>query len=175
MMEILQVQIKKREKFSTISSLVFTPKCTTNIPYFNKREVKDYIESFDITEEGVRKKLGKLNAEKSAGLHGHHPRVLKELQNQLVQPLKMIFTKSLDEGYLQPDWHEANAISLFKKEQKLKGTKSRPIHLTSVISKCFEALVRGAFIDHSTEMTCFLLYNMDSSEVDPVSCNQLQY
>ena len=39
--------------------------------------MKDYLELIDIIKKGVRKKLGKLNAAKSAGPDGHHWNVYK--------------------------------------------------------------------------------------------------
>ena len=110
--------------------------------------MKDYLELIDITKEGPRKKIGKLNEVKSAGPDDHHPRVLKGLQDQTLQPLKMTFTKSLDEGYVSEDWQEANVNPILKKGQKLKVANYRPVSLTSFICKVLELLVRDAAINH---------------------------
>ena len=69
---------------------MFTKEETTNIPHFEERQVQDYQETVNITEEGVKKKLVKLNASKLAGPDDHHQGVLKEVQDQVVQHQKMI-------------------------------------------------------------------------------------
>ena len=65
--------------------------------------------------KGIRKELSKLNTSKSAGPDGYHPRILKKIQDEIVKPLKMMFEKSLDVGYLPEDLWEANFTSMFKK------------------------------------------------------------
>ena len=63
----------------------------------------------------MSKWLAALYPNKSPGPDRFHPRILKELAQELVQSLAVIFQKSLHEGVLPVDWKEAQVISLFKK------------------------------------------------------------
>ena len=101
---------------------MFTKTDTKNISHLEERQVQECLETIDITEEGVKKKLAKLNASKSAGPDGHHLRVVKEFKTKYFTPLKLIFTKSLEEGYLPQNWWEANVTPVFKRDQKSKVT-----------------------------------------------------
>lgn len=64
-------------------------------------------------------KLGKKN--KSPGPDGVHPRVVKEMIQELLNPLKIIFNNSLEEGIVPEDWTTAHITPIFK-----KGNKSDP-------------------------------------------------
>ncbi len=70
----------------------------------------------------VKKKLDSLNPNKSPGVDKHHPRVLKELKDQLVSPLTKLFRKSLEEGFLPSVWRMANVTPIYK----CKGKKESP-------------------------------------------------
>ena len=48
-----------------------------------------------------------------------HSRVLKELAEELAEPLAMIFTKSIEESKLPDTWKEAN-VTPFQKRQLIK-------------------------------------------------------
>ena len=53
-----------------------------------------------VGEDGLKAILGRLKPNKSPGGDGLHPRVLVELKNEMATPLRMIFTRSLQEGQL---------------------------------------------------------------------------
>ena len=63
----------------------------------------------------VKSKLKELNPCKSAGVDRLHPRILKELSEELSAPLSIIFTKSFIEGQLRED---AIVTPLRKKKKK---------------------------------------------------------
>ena len=79
------------------------------------------LDSIDILEDGIRKKLGKLNPGKSTGPDCHNLRVLTQLHGQPVRPLQILFQKSLDDGYLPKAWWETNITPIFKKREKCKS------------------------------------------------------
>ena len=55
---------------------------------------------------------------KSPGVHGISPKILKETVEQISTPLAHVFNMSLQEGIVHLEWKEANIIPLFKKGYK---------------------------------------------------------
>ena len=98
----------------------------------------------------MSKRLAALNPNKSPGPDGFHPRILKELAQELAQPLAVIFQKSLHEGVLPVDWKEAQVTPLFKKGEKDVPGNYRPVSLTSVVCKVLESIVRERVMGHLT-------------------------
>jgi len=66
----------------------------------------------------VRDRLSDLDAHKSVGPDGMHPRVLRELADVIAEPLYMIFERSWRTGEVPEDWRKANVTPIFKKGKK---------------------------------------------------------
>eukprot|EP00061_Rhincodon_typus_P000354 g11423.t1 len=79
-----------------------------------------------ITKEKVLVKLNGLKVNKSPGPDGLHPSVLKEIAEEIVEALVVIFQKSLESGRIPEDWKIANVTPLFKKELRQKTENYRP-------------------------------------------------
>jgi len=67
----------------------------------------------DIKE--VKAKLNKLNINKSQGPDMLHPRILKEIGDEISYPLKLLFECSLRTSSLPSDWKSANISAIYKK------------------------------------------------------------
>ena len=80
--------------------------------------------------------------------------VLKELSNELFEPLFLLFSKSLIDGVLPKIWKEAHVTPVNKKGKCSPGNY-RPISLTSVICKTLEKLIRNAIGDHIEKYSLF--------------------
>ena len=98
--------------------------------------------------EDVKQIFGKLKTSKSPGPDGLHPRVHVELTDQLIEPLKTIFCRSLIEGQLPQDWKDGNITPIFKKGKRHIPGNYRPVSLTSIPCKMLERLVRNAIMEH---------------------------
>ena len=68
-----------------------------------------------VTADDVWKQLSSLKSHKSSGPDNCHPRVLLETKEGLVQPLYLIFSKSLSEGVLPTEWKKATVTAIYKK------------------------------------------------------------
>ena len=79
---------------------------------------------------------------KSPGPDDIHPWMLRELAENLAEPLETIFKKSLSEGVIPLDWKNADVTPIFKKGAKNLAENYRPISLTSVTCKLMESIVK---------------------------------
>ena len=87
---------------------VFTKEDLSYVPTLPDRNFDQELESFEITQDDVLKKLGTLKASKSAGPDGLHCKFLLELKEVLCKPLTVIFNKSLESGEVPTQWKRAH-------------------------------------------------------------------
>ena len=59
-----------------------------------------------------------------------------------------MFQSCYDEGFIPCIWKDANITALHKKGDKLDPKNYRPISLTSIVSKCFEKVLRNHILSH---------------------------
>lgn len=111
------------------------------IPSFNLRtnEKLSLIQVDPIIVENILKKL---DSNKSIGVDGVHPHVLKECSDIWSTPLAIIFKKSLNSGQFPSPWLKANVTPLFKSGNPSIASNYRPISLTSISSKIMEKIVK---------------------------------
>ena len=64
----------------------------------------------------VASKINNMKENKSPGVDGISPKILKETVEQISTPLAHVFNMSLHEGIVPLEWKEANIIPLFKKK-----------------------------------------------------------
>ena len=110
----------------------------------DERSLRDII----ITPDMVKLKISKLKEDKAPGDDGITPKFLKEVVDEIAEPLTKIFNESISEGVVPQDWKIANVTPMFKKGTKLDSGNYRPVSLTSHIGKLLESLIRDAMINH---------------------------
>ncbi|KFP47515.1 hypothetical protein N323_13094, partial [Cathartes aura] len=98
--------------------------------------------------ELVRDLVLQLDAHKSIGPDGIHPRVLKELADVIAGPLSMVFQRSWESGEVPVDWKLAKVVSIFNKVKKEDPGNDRFVSLTSVPSKIMEKVILGVIEKH---------------------------
>ncbi|XP_073532607.1 uncharacterized protein C10orf67 homolog, mitochondrial isoform X1 [Phyllobates terribilis] len=74
----------------------------------------------------VREYLANINEFKSPGPDELHPRVLKEIGEEILEPLSIIFENSWRTGEVPEDWRRANVVPIFKKGKKVDPGNYRP-------------------------------------------------
>ena len=62
----------------------------------------------------IAKKIKKTKDNKSRGVDGIPPKLLKDIVEQISTPLAKVFNLSLEEGIVPSEWKEANITPLFK-------------------------------------------------------------
>ena len=84
---------------------------------------------------------------KSPGVDGISPKILKETVQQISTQLAHVLNMSLQEGIIPLEWKEANIIPLFKKDSRNKAVNYRSVSLTSMICKLLETIIRDHMMD----------------------------
>ncbi|KAK4815431.1 hypothetical protein QYF61_002646 [Mycteria americana] len=98
--------------------------------------------------EMVSDLLHHLDTHKSMGPDEIHPRVLKELAEELTKPLSIIYQQSWLTGEVPADWRLANVTPIFKEGRKEDLGNYRPVSLTSVPGKLMEQIILSAITWH---------------------------
>ena len=100
---------------------VFTREDTSSLPVpetkFNGPE-GEMLGQLVVTTEVVASKINTMKENKSPGVDGISPKILKETVEQISTPLAHVFNMSLQEGIVPLEWKEANIIHVLKKVQE---------------------------------------------------------
>ena len=127
---------------------MFTQENVDDIPSFETRNTGSSLTRVAITVDVVWKQLCKLKPYKSGGPDNCHPRVLLELKESVVQPLYLIFSKSLRDGILPTMWKKATVTAIHKKGDRNICNNYRPVSLTSVIVKMLETIIKDELMQY---------------------------
>lgn len=145
----------KAQTFCDYFSSVFTEELSTNIPTVLAKNCTFKNSSVIFSESVILDKLNKLNTTKSPGPDAIHPRILYELREYIVYPLKLLFDESYKQKKLPMDWRSANITALFKKGSRSNVSNYRPVSLTSIICKIMESVVRDNINKHFLDNNFF--------------------
>ncbi|RMC19052.1 hypothetical protein DUI87_03656 [Hirundo rustica rustica] len=94
-----------------------------------------------IQEEAVRELLRCLDAHKSMGPDGIHPKVMRKLTDELAKPLSIFYQQSWLTGEVPDDRKLANVTPVHKKGGREDHGNYRPVSLTSVPGKIMEQFI----------------------------------
>ena len=106
------------------------------------------LKDVNIEERSIIMLLKDLKVDKAMGPDGLCPRILHETREQIAEPIKMLFDKSLTQGQLPSDWKDAIVVPIFKKGRRDMTQNYRPVSLTCVICKILEKFIRDVLLDH---------------------------
>ena len=79
------------------------------------------------------------------------PLLLKELREEIVPIIKVIYERSLQAGRLPADWVKANVTPVFKKGDKPTAANYRPISLTCILCRVPEHILASNITKHLDE------------------------
>ena len=107
-----------------------------------------FLDQIVFTVEDIKLKIKNLSKFKAPGPDGFHPRVIKELENELALHFYNIFRLSVDQRKAASDWKLANVPPLFKGGSRENPGNYRPISLTSVVCKILESIIADQITEH---------------------------
>jgi hypothetical protein len=148
--KVITEDVEMAEELNNYFSSVFTREGEGEVPKAADR-TSEKLTSAHITTWEVRKKIRKLRSEAAGGPDEIGPRILKELEDEIVEALTMIFSKSLATGGIPGDWKKANVTPIYKKGAQTDAGNYRPVSLTSVCCKLMESVLRDKIMNHLLE------------------------
>ena len=138
------------EELNMHFSSVFTRKYISSLPVpetkFEGSE-GERLGQLVVTPEVVANTINNMKENKSPGVDGIAPKILKETVEQMCTPLAHVFNMSLQEGIAPFEWKEAIIIHLFQTCSRNMSVHYRPVSLTSVICKLLESVIRDHMMD----------------------------
>jgi len=149
--EIISDPIDMTEQLNDYFSSVFTRENFSQMPPVDEKfddANSTSLTDIRISSDQVMKQLDRLRSDKASGPDDLSPRVLKEVKEEICEPLTIILQRSINEGMVPDDWRQANVSPIYKKGGKAQTAKYRPVSLTSQVSKICECLIRDAVVEH---------------------------
>ncbi|GAB0207214.1 mitochondrial enolase superfamily member 1 [Grus japonensis] len=149
--DLVTQDMEKAEVLNDFFASVFTGKGSSHAAQVTEGRDWENAEPPTVGEDQVREYLRNLKVHKSMGPDETHPRVLRELADEVARPLSIIFEKSWQSSEVPPDWKRGNITPIFKKgtKRKTQGTIGRQHGFTKGKS-CLTNLV--AFYDGVTAL-----------------------
>ena len=106
--------------FNECFSSVFTEENINSFSHLEQvfnGDAKEMLLDVDVSQSIVEIKFNKLNMNNASGVDGIHTILLRELSEQLSDPLSILFGRTLDEGMVPMDWRAANVTLLNRKKE----------------------------------------------------------
>ena len=150
---------EKADLLINFFSSVMTEEDTSNLDNINitpgEKSNGQFITEVNITAKEVKQQLKDLNPNKSPGPDKIYPKVLKELHNELAEPIAHLFNKSFNNNKLPNDWKLAEITAIFKKGNRSSSNNYRPVSLTCILCKVMESFIRDEIQNHMEELNLY--------------------
>ena len=95
-----------------------------------------------LTEDIIVKKLLGLNSQKACGVDGVTSHEHKECAIAFSETVRIIFRKSLIDGYVPKLWKDANVTPIYKKDSRTLAVNHRNVSLTSLVCRILEGRIK---------------------------------
>ena len=116
------------------------------VPLLVSEEQK--LSSLNITALEVKSILENLPLGKAVGRDGINNRVLRELPNELADPLSLFYNLSLQNSKVPDDWKEAHVCPIHKFGDPVLVSNYRLVSLPNTLDKTFERCIFKPIYNH---------------------------
>ena len=96
---------------------------------------------YPTTESEIGNIIDSLVNKQSSGWDGISNKLLKSLRNELLEPLNIVFNRSISEGIFPSSMKLSHVTPLYKSGKKDSNTNYRPISLLITVSKVLEKII----------------------------------
>ena len=111
---------------------IFTKENMEELPSINsKPQLISRLSNFKVTREYVLQVLKDLSIDKSPGVDGIHPQILKELSDSISYPLSLIFQDCIQSCIIPQQWKDGIIAPIFKKGDRSLAKNYRPVSLST--------------------------------------------
>lgn len=126
-------------------------------PTVERKEIREEMPALKIKDmrEKVLKILKTLKPNKKGGIDKQTPKILREVAEEIVDVVVMLFNESLVNSKVPSDWLKAIIAVIFKKGKKSLAGNYRPVSLTCILCKCMEKIIRDHIIEHMKRNNMF--------------------
>jgi hypothetical protein len=121
------------------------PPCSTANGVFRS------LDTVYFSQEFVLRIIRKLKTNSAAGPDGFPSILFKELSRYLTAPIAFLFNLIMQFGAVPTPWKLATVTPIFKKGCASQALNYRPISITSICSKMFEAGIKDAILSYASE------------------------
>ena len=122
---------------------------------FMKNRIEQSCFLFPTTTQEIENIVRKLKAKDSSGVDGISNRILKKIYPGIVEAMKIIFNKSMQDGVFPDNMRVAIVKPIHKGKSKTEIANYRPVSLLPVISKVLEKVIQRRVVKFFTKHKVF--------------------